>query len=119
MGSKQKQLLIRRKDDYERELQSRLSFLSGKGIEGPRAEKDTLVKGLKAKIKAMNKRMRLIAEDEKRIEGIAKAKAEKAAAPKTKPAAGKGAAPAKAAEEGAGKKAKAKKKPAAPKAPEA
>jgi hypothetical protein len=92
--------------------------LSGKGIKSPQADKDTIVRKLQADLKAVNKRLRVVAASEKRTEEMAKIKAERAAAPKKEQEAGKGEKPKKAAEEGKGKKIKAEKKAVPPKAPE-
>jgi len=118
MGLKRKQMIMRQKADFEQKLKDRLSFLSGKGIVSPKADKDTLVRKLKANIRAMNKRLRLIADDEKRTEEMAKIKAERAAAPLKEQEGGKAEKPKKAPEEGKRKKIKADKKAAPPKAPE-
>jgi hypothetical protein len=69
-------------------------------------QKDTIVKKLKADIKAVNKRLRTVAENDKRTEEMAKIKAERAAAPPKEQEGGKGEKPKKAAEQGKGKKAK-------------
>jgi len=118
MGLKRKQMLMQQKADIEQKLQNRQSFLSGKGIKSPQADKDTLVRKLQADIRAVNKRLRRIAADEKRTEELAKIKAERAAAPKKEKEGGKGEKPKKAPEEGKGKKIKAEKKAGPPKAPE-
>jgi len=118
MGLKRKQMLIRQKAYFEHELQDRLSFLSGKGIKSPKAGKDTLVRKLLADIRATNNRLRLIADNEKRTEEMAKIKAEKAAAPQKEQKDGKSGKPKKAHEEGKGKKIKTEKKTAPSKAPE-
>ena len=118
MGLKRKQMLIRQKAYFENELQHRLSFLSGKGIKSPKSDKDTLVRKLRADIRAVNQRLRLIADNEKRTEVMAKIKAERAAAPPKEQEGGKGEKPRKAPEEGKGKKMKADMKAAPPKAPE-
>jgi hypothetical protein len=118
MGLKRKQMLMQQKAYFEHKLQDRLSFLSGKGIKSPKADKDTLVRKLQANIRAVNKRLRLIADNEKRTEEIAKMKAERAAAPQKEQEGVKGEKPKKASEEGKGKKIKAEKKAAPPKAPE-
>ncbi len=76
MELKRKQMLMRQKAYFEHELQDRLSFLSGKGIKSPKADKDTLVRKLQANIRAVNNRLRLIADNEKRTEEMAKIKAE-------------------------------------------
>jgi hypothetical protein len=122
--SKRKQLTLRQKAAFELKLKDRLSFLSEKGVKSPKADKDTLARKLKADIKAMNSRLKLLAENEKRTEEMAKIKAERAAAPKIDaapekaPAAAKGEKSKKAPVEGKEKKIKTEKKPAAPKAPE-
>jgi hypothetical protein len=108
MGLKRKQVLIRQKEYFGQKLQDRLSFLSGKGIKSPKADKDTLVRKLQANIRAVNSRLRLIADNEKRTGEMAKIKAERAAAPRKEQEGGKGDKPEKASEEGKGKKMKAK-----------
>jgi len=106
MGLMRKPMLMRQKARFEHTLQDRLSFLSGKGVKSPKAEKDTMVRKMQADIKAVNKRLRVIAASEKRTEEMAKIKAERAAAPKTEPETGKGEKAKKAAEEGKAKKMK-------------
>ncbi|MBE3125898.1 MAG: hypothetical protein IMZ57_09600 [Acidobacteria bacterium] len=106
MGLKRKQMLIRQKAYFEHELQDRMSFLSGKGIESPKADKDTLVRKLQADIRAVNKRLRLIADSEKKTEEMAKIKAERAAGPQKEQEGGKGEKPKKTAAEGKEKKIK-------------
>ena len=118
MGLKRKQMIMRQKADFEQKLKDRLAFLSGKGIESPKADKDTIVRKWKADIKALNRRLKLIADNDKRTEEMAKLKAERAAAPQKEQEGGKGKKPKKAPEEGKGKKIKAEKKAAPPKAQE-
>ena len=118
MGLKRKQMLMRQKAYFEQKLKNRLSFLSGKGIEAPKADKDTLVRKIQASIRAVNNRLRLIADDEKRTEEMAKIKAERAAAPLNEQEGGKAEKPKKAPEEGKEKKIKAEKKAAPLKTPE-
>jgi len=81
MGSNQKQTQMERKAYFEGQLKDRMSLLSGKGIESPKINKDTIIKKLRANIKAVNARLRAIAGQEGKTEALAKAKAEKAAAP--------------------------------------
>jgi hypothetical protein len=125
MESKKKQILMRQKAHFEQKLKDRLSFLSGKGLKSPKADRDTLARKWKADLKAVDKRLRLMAEHDKRTEEMAKVKAERAAAPKTEEApkkekaGGKVEKPKKAPEEGKEKKAKPEKKAAPAKAPEA
>jgi uncharacterized membrane protein YukC len=72
---------MERKAYFERQLKDRLSFLSEKGIESFKIDKDTIVKKLRANIEAINARLKTIASYEKKTEELAKTKAEKAAAP--------------------------------------
>jgi len=118
MGLKRKQMLMRQKAYFEQKLKNRLSFLSGKGIEAPKADKDTLARKMQASIRAVNNRLRLIADDEKRTEEMAKIKAERAAPPLKVQEGGKAEKPKKAPEEGKEKKIKAEKKATPLKAPE-
>ncbi|MCX5840897.1 MAG: hypothetical protein NTY16_05465 [Deltaproteobacteria bacterium] len=82
MGSKHKQSRMEQKASFERRLKDRLSYLSKKGIESPKIDKDVLVKKLRADMHAVNTRLKAIADNEKRTEELARIKAEKAAAPK-------------------------------------
>jgi hypothetical protein len=118
MGLRRVQMLIQHRAYFEHKLKDRLSFLSGKGIKSPKADKDTLVRKLKANIRAVNNRLRVIADNEKRTEVMAKIKEGRAAAPQKEQEGGRGEKPKKAPEEGKGKKIKADKKAAPPKAPE-
>jgi len=118
MGLRRKQILTRQKAIFEHRLDDRLSFLSAKGIKSPAADRDTLVRKFQADVRAVNRRLRLIAASEKRAQDVAKAKAEKAAAPKKEQEGGKGEKPKKGPEEGKGKKIKGEGKAAPAKAPE-
>ncbi len=118
MGLKRMQMIMRQKAYFEQKLRDRLTFLSGKGIKSPKTDKDPLVKKMQADIRAVNKRLRAIADNDKRSEEIAKIKAERAAAPQKEQEVGKGEKPKKAPEAGKAKKAKAEAKAAPPKAPE-
>jgi hypothetical protein len=117
MGLKRMQMIMRQKAYFEQKLRDRLTFLSGKGIKSPKTDKDPLVKKMQADIRAVNKRLRAIADNDKRSEEIAKIKAERAAPTPKEQESGKGEKPKKAPEEGKGKKVKAESKPAPPKAP--
>jgi hypothetical protein len=122
--SKRKQMTMRQKAAVELKLKGRMSFLSEKGIKSPKADKDTLARKLKADLKALNTRLRLMAENDKRTEEMAMIKADRAAAPKIEaapekaPEGSKGEKTKKAPVEGKEKKIKAEKKAAAPKTPE-
>jgi len=103
MGSKHKQTQTERKAYFERKLDDRRSFLNDKGMESATIEKDSLVKQLRAKVRAVNARLQTIVGYEEKTEELTKKKAEKAAAPS------KGKEPAKAPEEGKAPKKKKKK----------
>jgi hypothetical protein len=120
MSLRRKQMQLGQKAYFEQKLQDRLAVLSGKGIVPPRTDKDPLVKKWKANVRAMNRRLKLIAENEKITEDMAKLKADRAAGLlKEKEQEGvKAEKPKKTSEEGKDKKPKAEKKPGAPKAGE-
>jgi hypothetical protein len=82
MGKNRKQVLERQKEGFEQALKKRLAFLSEKGIAAPKIDKDPLVRKHKAAVKAVNSRLRSLADNEKRFEAAAKAKAERASAPR-------------------------------------
>lgn len=82
MSLRRKEIVTAQKASFERRLKDRLAKLAEKGIKGRPADRDPLVKNLKAEIKSSNKRLARIAELEKRTEEMARTKAEKAAAPK-------------------------------------
>jgi hypothetical protein len=75
-------MLIQQRASFEQTLQERLSFLSGKGVQSPKVDKDTIVRKLKADIKAVNNRLRTVAGNDKRSEEMAKIKAERESAPR-------------------------------------
>ena len=92
MASKLKQTQLRRKEQYERKLKNRLAILSEKKIDPARADKDPLVKNLRANIEATDARLKAIAKIEQRTAELAKIKADKAeqaAALRKAPEAGK------------------------------
>jgi hypothetical protein len=120
MSLKKKQNIAARKAGFEGLLEKRLAYLAGKGVEPKRAGKDTIVRKIKADIKAMGGRLKFFSDNEKIAEEAAKAKAEKAAGPKEEKGAGKAekaekaAKPKKDGAEGGEKKPKVEKKPAEP-----
>jgi hypothetical protein len=118
MSLRKKQIISTQKAAFESMLQKRLADLAGKGIEGRRAEKDTIVRKIKADIKAMNGRLKFFADNEKITADAAKARAERAAGPKEETPASKPEKtekPKKGGEGGGEKKSKGEKKPAEPK----
>ena len=118
MGLKRKQMQMRQKAFFEQKLQDRMLFLSEKGIESRKADKDPLVRKIKANLKAVNSRLKWLAESEKKTADMAKIKADRAAAPLKEPEGGKAEKPKKAPEEGKGKKSKPEKKATPPNAQE-
>jgi len=106
MGFKRKQMLMQQRASFEQTLQERLSFLSGKGVQSPKVDKDTIVRKLKADIKAVNNRLRTVAGNDKRSEEMAKIKAERESAPPKEQEGITGDKPKKASDESKGKKAK-------------
>jgi hypothetical protein len=123
MESRKKQIQLRQKAQFEQKMKDRLALLAGKGIEPPKSGKDPIVRKIHADIKAVNNRLRRLAENDKLTETLAKAKADKAAAAlkaKESGEPGKAEKPKKAEHQPKEKKEKAKpeKKPAPPKAPE-
>ena len=118
MGLKRKQTLMRQKAYLEQKLQDRVSFMAKKEIKSLKPDRDTIVRKWKADIKALNKRLQWIADNDKKTEELAKMKADRAAAPKKKEQeAGKGEKAKKASAEGKAKKAKAGKPAEGGKAP--
>jgi hypothetical protein len=111
-------MLLWQKAGFEQKLKERLSFLAGKGIEPPRADRDTLARKLKATIKAVNRRLSMIAADQKRTEEMARIKTERAAAARQEREGGPAEKPKKTPETTKDKKAKAEKKAPPPKAPQ-
>ena len=89
MSVKQKQARERQKAYSDQQLKDRLAFLSEKGITASRADKDPIVRKLKADVRAAAGRLRVIAAHEKKTEELAKMKAEKAAAAKLEKESGK------------------------------
>ena len=122
MESRKKQIQLRQKAQFEQELADRLAFLAGKGAEPTKTGKDPIVRKIQADIKAVNNRLRLLAENDKLTEARAKAKADKAAAALKAKESGEAEKPEKPKKSEQPKekkeKPKAEKKPAPPKAPE-
>lgn len=121
MGKNRKQVLQKQKASCEQALKKRLALLSEKGIVAPKIDKDPLVRKHRAAVKAVNNRLKSLADIEKRFEDAAKAKAGRAAAAREGKDSGKPEKPVKPkkGQEGAKeKKPKAEKKAAPPAATE-
>ncbi len=82
MASKEKAARLEQKVHWEKKLNQRLSLLADKGAGSEKISKDTTVRQLRAKMRETDKRLRAIEEKEKRLEKMAKIKAEKLAVPK-------------------------------------
>jgi hypothetical protein len=80
MSLKHKNMQLRQKSYCEQQLKDRLALLAGRGIEGKKVDRDPIVRKLKASVKALNGRLRAIADSEKLVQDLAKSKADKAAA---------------------------------------
>jgi hypothetical protein len=99
-------MLTMQKASYEKTLQERLAILAKKGVESPQLDRDTIARKLKADIKAVNKRLTAVAENDKKTEENAKRKADRAAAPKKDQGPAQTEKPKKGSDEGKVKKAK-------------
>jgi len=82
MASKEKAARLEQKAHWEEKLNQRLSLMADKGAESKKIAKDTTVRKLRAKVRETDKRLKAIEEKEKKLEEMAKVKAEKLAAPK-------------------------------------
>ena len=82
MASKEKTARLEQKVYWEEKLDQRLSLLADKGAGSEKISKDTTVRQLRAKIRETDKRLKAIEEKEKKLEEMAKARAEKLADPK-------------------------------------
>ena len=90
MASKLKTTQLKRKEQYERRLKTRLALLSERKTDPSKINKDPLVKNLRANIEATDARLKAIAKIEQRTAELAKIKAEKAEAAKAEKAAALG-----------------------------
>ncbi|MBN2254257.1 MAG: hypothetical protein JW736_00975 [Deltaproteobacteria bacterium] len=82
MGSKEKSIQQDQKAQLEKQLAERLAYLKEQELEPAQINKDTIVKNLRAKVRAIGGRLRTIDGHTKRTEELAQLKAEKLAAPK-------------------------------------
>ena len=82
MASKEKAARLEQKVYWEEKLNQRLSLMADKGAESEKIAKDTTVRKLRAKMRETDKRLKVIEGKEKKLEAMAKIKAEKLAAPK-------------------------------------
>ncbi len=82
MASKDKESRLAQMAYWEEQLNQRLTQLNEKGMTPEKAAKDTEIRRIRAKIRETRDRLAIIEEKEKKLEEMAKAKAEKAAKPK-------------------------------------
>jgi hypothetical protein len=82
MASKSLEARENQKGYWGSKLNQRLSFLTEKGFEPGKIAKDGIVRKFRAKIRETESRLKTIASQEKKVEEMARIKAEKAAAPK-------------------------------------
>jgi len=82
MASERRETRLKQKAEWEVKLQKRLALLAEKGADKKKIAGDALVKGLKAKIKESQARLRAIDATEKRTAELATIKAERLARPK-------------------------------------
>jgi hypothetical protein len=104
MGSKEKSIQQAQKTQFEKQLAERLAYLKGQEWKPAQINKDTIVKNLRAKIRAIGERLRTIDKHAKKTEELARLKEEKLAAPKESKKKEKEPAPAPAKGEGKKKK---------------
>ena len=90
MASKLKTTQLKRKEQYERRLKTRLALLAERKTDPSKINKDPLVKNLRANIEATDARLKAIAKIEQRTAELAKIKVEKAEAAKAEKAAAPG-----------------------------
>lgn len=82
MASKEKAARLEQRVYWEEKLNQRLSLLAEKGAGAEKIAKDTTVRKLRAKVRQTDKRLKVIEGKEKKIDEMAKVKAERLAAPK-------------------------------------
>jgi hypothetical protein len=82
MASESKETRLRQRTEWEVKLNKRLALLAGKGLDEKKISQDVQIKGLKAKIKESQARLRAIDATEKRTAELAAIKAERLAKPK-------------------------------------
>jgi hypothetical protein len=82
MASKDKESRLGQMSYWEEQLNQRLALLTEKGVASEKIAKDTEIKKIRAKIRDTRDRIAAIEKKEKKLEEMAKTKAEKAAMPK-------------------------------------
>ena len=82
MASKDKASRLVQMGYWEEQLNQRLALLAEKNVAPEKIAKDMEIKKIRAKIRETRDRLGVIEEKEKKLEEMAKARAEKAAKPK-------------------------------------
>jgi hypothetical protein len=82
MASKSKEARLDQRAYWEQKLSDRLSILGSRGVDSSRVNKDVAVRKIRARLRETQNRLNSIESLEKKIEGMARLKAEKMAAPK-------------------------------------
>ena len=82
MASKDKESRLAQMGYWEEQLNRQLTLLAEKDVAPEKVAKDTEVKKIRARIRETRDRLGAIEEKEKKLEEMAKARAEKAAMPK-------------------------------------
>lgn len=81
MGSSSKGTQIEQRAHWEHRLNQRVASLADKGYDPERIKKDTAVRQIRAKIREAESRLRRIKAKERKLEEMARIKAEKQAEP--------------------------------------
>jgi hypothetical protein len=82
MASKDKEVRLAQRTHWENKLNQRLSALADKGLEPQRIAKDPAVRSIRGKIRKTEARLAAIADLEKKVDQMARIRAEKVAVPK-------------------------------------
>jgi hypothetical protein len=82
MSSESKQARQGQKGHWENQREKRLLVLKKKGVAPENIAKDAVLRKIRAEIRKADSRLRVITGKEKKLEEMAKVKADKAAAPK-------------------------------------
>jgi hypothetical protein len=82
MASKGKAERMGQKAYWEVKLERRLTVLGEKGLEPAKISKDAVIRKIRAKMREADLRLKAITDLERQTEDLARAKAEKMAAPK-------------------------------------
>ena len=82
MPSKSREARDEQKEYWEGQLKLRLTLLNEKGLPSEKVDKDPMVRKIKAQLRSTGRRMVVIERQRKKIEEMARIKAEKMEGPK-------------------------------------